>query len=95
MTAEDATSRGRLDLAVRLGAHVYLFECKMADASGSLQPARGPGGRPARRTGAELAQLKARGYADKYRAPGRAVHLVGVEIGAESRNIVAFETEPA
>ena len=45
VAAEDATSRGRLDLALRLGAHAYLFEFKVADASGSLQPA-GAGGRP-------------------------------------------------
>ena len=94
VAAEDATSRGRLDLAVRLRAHVYLFEFKVAEASGRSQPA-GAGGHPAQKTSAALAQLKARGYADKYRAPGRAVHLIGVEIGAESRDIVAFETEPA
>ena len=35
--------------------------------------------------GAALAQLKARRYADKYRAPGRTVHLIGVEISAEKR----------
>ena len=39
VAAEDATSRGRLDLAVRLGAYVYLFEFKVAG------PAAGVGGR--------------------------------------------------
>ena len=43
--------------------------------------------------GAALAQLKARRYADKYRAPGRTVHLIGVEIGAATRNITAFDVE--
>ena len=76
VAAADATRRGRLDLAVRLGEAVYLFEFKVAERSGP---------------GAALAQLQARGYADKYRAPGRTVHLIGVEISAESRDVTMFE----
>ncbi len=79
VAAEDATSRGRLDLAVRLGENAYLFEFKVAERS---EP------------GAALAQLQARGYADKHRAASRSVHLIGVEISAESRDITAFETAP-
>ena len=77
MAVEDATSRGRLDLAVRLGEDAYLFEFKVAERS---------------EAGAALAQLQARGYADKYRAPGRTVHLIGVEISAESRDVTTFDT---
>ena len=80
MAVEDATSRGRLDMAVRLEENVCLFEFKVAERS---EP------------GAALAQLQARRYADKYRAPGRAVHLIGVEISAEKRDITAFDVEPA
>ena len=42
-----------------------------------------------------LAQLKTRRYADKYRAAGRRVHLIDVEVGAETRDITAFDVEPA
>ena len=80
VAVEDATSRGRLDLVVRLGAHVYLFEFKVAERS---EP------------GAALAQLKERHYADKHRAPDRSVYLIGVEVNADTRDIAAFETEPA
>ena len=76
VAAEDATSRGRLDLAVRLGKAVYVFEFKVAEQSDP---------------GAALAQLQARGYADKHRAPGCTVHLIGVEISAESREVAMFE----
>ena len=76
VAVEEATSRGRLDLSVRLGTSVYLFEFKVAERSAA---------------GAALAQLQARRYADKHRAPGRAVHLIGVEISAESRDLVAFD----
>jgi len=78
VAVEDATSRGRLDLTVRLEKTVCLFEFKVAERS---------------EKGAALAQLKARRYADKYRAPDRSIHLIGVEISAESRDIAAFETE--
>ena len=47
---------------------------------------RGPEGRA-------LAQIRERGYADKYRRPGRPVHLIGVEFGREERNIVGFAVE--
>ena len=76
VAVEEATSRGRLDLAVRLGTNVYLFEFKVAERSTA---------------GAALAQLQARGYAEKHSAPGLAVHLIGVEISAETRDVVAFE----
>ena len=80
VAVEDATSRGRLDLAVRLDGNAYLFEFKIAERSGR---------------GSALAQLKERGYAEKYRVPDRAVHLLGVEISSESRNVLRLETERA
>ena len=73
---EDSTSHGRLDMAVRAGGQVYLFEFKVVDLSGA---------------GAALAQLRARRYADKYRAAGEPVHLIGVEFSRETRNVTAFE----
>ena len=80
VTVEDSTSHGRLDMAVRCGGHVYLFEFKVVE----LEP-----------TGAAMAQLKAKGYADKYRDPGEPIHLVAVEFSRETRNIVAFDVEQA
>ncbi len=76
--AEESTARGRSDLAVLHGGGVYLFEFKVAD------------GKP---QGRALAQIRERGYADKYRRPGVPVHLIGVEFGREERNIVGFEFE--
>ena len=76
ITVEDSTSHGRLDMAVRAGGHVYLFEFKVVEMSG---------------TGAALAQLRDRGYADKYRTTGEPIHLVGVEFSRETRNVSAFE----
>ena len=80
VTVEDSGSGGRLDMAVRAEGRVYLFEFKVLERSGR---------------GAAMAQLKQRGYADKYRHLGEPVHLVAVEFSAETRNVVGFEAEPA
>ena len=79
VSVEDAGASGRLDLAVRLGGQVYLFEFKMGERAGE---------------GAALAQLQRKGYAERYRRFGQPIHLVGVEFSAESRSLTAFETAP-
>ena len=40
-----------------------------------------------------LRQIRARGYADKYRDRGEPIHLIGVEFGRAVRNVVGFEVE--
>ena len=45
--------------------------------------------------GAALAQLRARGYADKYRHLGEPVYLVGMEFGEMAWNLARFEAERA
>ena len=41
--------------------------------------------------GSALAQLQQRRYADKYRARGEPIHLIGVEFSRDTRNLTAFE----
>ena len=76
VVVEESTNRGRLDMAVRFEDRVYVFEFKVIEQAGER---------------AAMAQLKDRGYAEKYRSPGARVHLVGVEFSSASRNVVAFE----
>ena len=84
VVAEDSSAGGRADLVVRGDEGVHIFEFKLLpDASRT------------RARGEALAQIKARGYADKYRQPGRPVHLIGVEFSREARNIATFEVEQA
>ena len=80
VTVEDSGSHGRLDMAVRFNANVYLFEFKVVE----LAP-----------EGAAMAQLKRRRYADKYRYLDEPIHLVAVEFSSEARNLAAFEVEHA
>ncbi len=80
LTPEDASSHGRLDLTVKFNGHIYLFEFKVVE----LEP-----------EGRALQQIKDRGYADKYRADGQPLHLIGVEFSREQRAVVGFEVETA
>ncbi len=76
LTVEDASSAGRLDLAMRFNGQVYLFEFKVAERAGE---------------GAALRQLAEKGYADKYRHLGEPIHLIGIEFSERTRNIGAFD----
>ena len=78
ITPEDSSRHGRLDMAVRFNGQVYLFEFKVVE----LMP-----------EGKALQQIKDRGYADKYRAEGIPVHLIGVEFSRERRAVVGFDVE--
>ena len=75
---EDTTSHGRIDMAVLFNGEVLLFEFKVVE----LAP-----------QGKALQQIKDKGYADKYRARGEPIHLIGVEFSRDSRNVVGFEVE--
>ena len=75
---EDATNRGRLDMAVLFEGRCYLFEFKVVE----LVP-----------EGRALEQLKAKKYYEKYLSKCREIYLVGVEFSKASRNIVGFSWE--
>lgn len=75
---EDTTHKGRIDMTVLFNGHVYLFEFKVVE----LAP-----------EGKALQQLRDRGYADKYRARGEPIHLIGIEFSRDSRSVVGFEVQ--
>ena len=75
---EDTTHKGRIDMTVLFNGHVYLFEFKVVE----LAP-----------EGKALQQLHERGYADKYRARGEPIHLIGIEFSRDSRSVVGFEVQ--
>ena len=99
IAVEESSSHGRLDMAVRAGGQVYLFEFKVVE----LAP-----------PGSALRQLQERDYAAKYRGEGQPIpmgvsrpsseaaglgegqpiHLIGVEFSRDTRNVTAFEVAP-
>ena len=80
IVVEESSAVGRLDMAVRTGGHVYLFEFKVVEQAGP---------------GAALAQLRERDYAAKYRGRGEPIHLIGVEFSRKTRTLTAFEAANA
>ena len=80
IAVEDSSSHGRLDMAVRFNANIYLFEFKVVESDSE---------------GIGLTQLRARHYADKYRDAGLSIHLIAVTFSKKTRNLVAFEVAPA
>jgi hypothetical protein len=83
---EDATNHGRIDMTVLFNGHVFIFEFKVVKAGAQASQTT---------QGKALQQIKDRGYADKYRARGEPIHLIGVEFSKDSRNITGFEVEAA
>jgi len=75
---EESSNAGRLDMTVRFNGQIYLFEFKVVE----LEP-----------EGRALAQIKGKGYADKHRASGCPLHLIGVEFSKQSRSVTGFEVE--
>lgn len=74
------SNRVRIDMAVKFGGNIYLFEFKVVEVIPE---------------GHALQQLKDKNYADKYRAEGLPIHLIGVEFSRQERNVVGFEVEVA
>ncbi len=79
IAAEDVTSQGRCDLAVRYQTRVYLFEFKVIDGDSP--------------TGEALAQLRAKDYAAKYRNGHTEIIEVGIEFSRSKRQIVGWEMD--
>jgi len=65
-------------MCVRIGSNVLLFEFKVVEQAG---------------IGSAMAQLREKGYADKYAGADGKVYLVGVEFSSEARSVVGFEVE--
>jgi hypothetical protein len=78
ITVEDASNHGRVDMAVDCGGHIYLFEFKVVEQLPE---------------GKALDQIIEKGYANKYRACRKPIHLIGVEFSSAKREIVAFDVQ--
>jgi len=81
VTAEDVTSKGQINLTVRMNNLVYIIEFKVIDDR--------------RSAGSALKQIKEKGYHEKFRQKELEIYLIGVEFDKEVRNIAGFEWEKA
>ena len=78
LATEDASSNGCLDLRLRFNGRLWLFEFEVVELAAA---------------GAALQQITDRGYADKYRAEGLPIHLIGIEFSRKQRTLVGFDRE--
>ncbi len=76
--AGESGGLGRMNLVVSVNERTWVFEFKMQEDGGPETA---------------LQQLKEREYADCYRGLGQPIHLVGVDLSAETPNVVRFESE--
>ena len=77
--AEDTTNHGRIDMRVVFEHRCYIFEFKLIGTGGE--------------SGTAMQQIKAKQYAEKYRADFSEIYLIGVEFDKAKRNITAFDWE--
>lgn len=79
VTAEDYTSKGRIDLTIFQEGKVYLFEFKVVEKEGEKPRA--------------LEVLKSRRYEEKYKGKYEEIYLIGIDFSSKERNLVGFEWE--
>ena len=85
-------------MAVRFNDNVYVFELKVVGGTDGERTTASRARTDAltsddASTGRAMAQLKQKGYADKYRHLGQPIHLIGVELDRDSRNVASWEVE--
>ncbi len=83
LRVEDASHRGRADMVLLHGGQVFVLEFKMAEDDGDAEAAMVRA----------MAQIRERGYAEKYRARGEPIHLLAVVFGRQERNLIGVRAE--
>ena len=83
LRVEESTSFGRSDMVLLHAGQVFVLEFKMAGEGEDAESALA-------RT---LAQIRDRGYAEKYQDRGEPIHLVGAVFGRNERNLLALRAE--
>ncbi len=83
MRAEESTVKGRADLVVLLADQVFVLEIKVVAAAGEVES----------KVEEALAQMREKGYADKYRGRGEAIHLIAVVFSGKERNLAVLRVE--
>ncbi len=83
LRVEDSSGRGRADMVVLHGGQVFVFEFKMAKDEGDTEDV----------LDRAIAQMRDRGYGEKYRNRGEPIYLVGGVFGRAERNLLGFRAE--
>ncbi|MCY4305287.1 MAG: AAA family ATPase [Aestuariivita sp.] len=82
--AAEFSSHGRADMVVLTGGQVFIFEFKMVATAGENEAA----------LETALAQIRNKGYAEKYRDRQEPIHLIAIACGRDTRNLLDIRVEP-
>ncbi|MCY4304895.1 MAG: AAA family ATPase [Aestuariivita sp.] len=82
--AAEFSSHGRADMVVLTGGQVFIFEFKMVATAGENEAA----------LETALAQIRNKGYAEKYRDRQEPIHLMAIACGRDTRNLLDIRVEP-
>jgi hypothetical protein len=77
--AEDVTNRGRIDLTIKIGDYIYIFEFKVMQDDKSEKKA--------------IEQILDKKYYEKYLNENKKIFLIGIEFSTKERNIINFNIE--
>ncbi len=83
LRVEDISSHGRADMVVFYSGQVFVLEFKMAESAESTEDM----------LDSAIAQMRDRGYAEKYLDRGESITLVGLAFGGDERNLLGIRAE--
>ncbi|MCY4305434.1 MAG: AAA family ATPase [Aestuariivita sp.] len=83
--SEDPSSHGRADMVVLTGGQVFIFEFKMSETADKTEAA----------LETAIAQMRERGYNEKYQDRKEPIHLIAIACGCEDRTLLDIRVESA
>ncbi len=81
---EESTYHGQSDMVVEYAGQVFVFEFKVVKGQNGQKAAE-----------EAIAQMRGRGYADKYRQHDTSVTLLGLVFSTKERNLISLKAESA
>ena len=87
LAAEEMTRHGRSDMVLLHGNQVFVLEFKMVEGGENSEEKVKKGLEEA------IAQIRTRGYAEKYRDLDQPIHLIGMVFGEKDRNLLDIRVE--
>ncbi len=80
---EESTSRGRSDMALIHAGQVFIMEFKVAEDESGKEAALSQA----------MAQIKEKGYSEKYHNQGKPIHHIALVFGQAERNLLGIRVE--
>ncbi len=83
LKAEEVTKHGRSDMLLLLENQVFILELKIVDNKTGLEKG----------LESAIAQIREKGYVQKYRSRKEPIHLIGMVFGKKERGLLDIHVE--